>query len=287
MEDAAVSIVVPCRDGARYLPSLLASLVDQILSESAEIVVVDNGSADDSRGIAERASGRIPVKVIAATERTGAAYARNIGARAATGSKLVFVDADDELAPGYVAAIAAALDQHPFVTSKVDSLTLNDQWNRDCHGSPWQAEGVSVFFDFLPATGVNVGVSREWFEKMGGFPEEFEQSEDIAFSWSLQLEGIRIHFVADAVYRYRYRDSVAGLFRQSRRWGRSNVLLYRRFRESGMPRRQFRRSIAEVVSAVLAAVATRRRDDGARAAVALGYFVGRLGGSIRYRTIYL
>ena len=287
MENAAVSIVVPCRNGARHLPSLLASLVDQAISEPTEIVVVDNGSADDSRLIAEQASGRIPVRVIAATERAGAAYARNVGARAAEGSKLLFVDADDEVAPGYVAAIASALDEHQFVTSKVDSQTLNDEWIRACHGSPWQADGISIFFDFLPGTGVNVGVSRESFHKMGGFPEEFEPSEDIAFSWAMQLEGIGLHFVPHAVYRYRYRDSIAGLFRQSRQWGRSNVLLYQRFRESGMPRRQLRRSIVEVTSAVLAVVARRRWDDCARAAVALGYFVGRVGGSIRYRTLYL
>ena len=99
-----------------------------------------------------------------------------------------------------MAAITAALDAHPFVASRVDSETLNDEWSRDCHGLPWQADEISVFFDFLPATGVNVGVSRVWFEKRGGFPEQFETSEDIAFSWAMQLQGTRIHFVPDAVY---------------------------------------------------------------------------------------
>jgi len=125
------------------------------------------------------------------------------------------------------------------------------------------------------------------FQRLGGFAEQFEPSEDIAFSWTVQLQGMSIHFVPEAVYRYRYRESLHALFRQSRRWGRSNVALYRSFRHLGMPAREVRCSVAEAVSAVLSAFALRRRDDWARAAVALGYFVGRLVGSIRYRALYL
>src|SRR6188472_1419817 len=112
-ESVVVSVIVPCRNGARHLPRLLASLVDQAIPERAEIIVVDNGSTDGSQRIARHATGRIPVRTIEATERASAAYARNVGADSARGFKLIFVDADDEVAPGYVAAISAALDNHP------------------------------------------------------------------------------------------------------------------------------------------------------------------------------
>jgi glycosyltransferase involved in cell wall biosynthesis len=282
-----ISIIVPFRNVGRHFRQMLESLVDQDVSLPAEIVVVDNGSSDGSRAIAERVHGRLPIRIVEAHERANASYARNVGVRAARGDRLLFVDADDAVAPGYVRAIAAALETHDFVTSLVDSVTLNPEWVRAAHGEPWQAVEVSTFFGFMPATGVNVGLRRSLFDTIGGFPEDFAGSQDIVFSWRAQQAGRHIHLVREAVYIYRYRDSLSGLFRQTRNWGTSNVLLYSRFREAGMPGRNIRTTLEEWKGIAKGLLGARNRTQAAPHIVRLGYCVGRAIGTIRYRHVYL
>ena len=279
-----VSVIMPFHNPGSHFRQMLTSLVNQELAEPAEIVAVDNLSTDDSVAVATSCVGRIPLRVVAATEKANASYARNVGARTATGDRLFFVDADDELAPGYLAAMNAALDSHQFVTSRVDSASLNPGWLQGAHGSPW--EGVFTYFDFMPAGGVNVGVFRRWFDGVGGFPEDFAASQDVVFAWRVQLAGAPLHFVPEAVYRYRYRDSLAGLFRQSRNWGRSNVLLYRTFKAQGMPGRSLRTALREWVAVLVGLLTSRSKTDAAPFVVRLGYCVGRLGGSLRFRQVF-
>jgi glycosyltransferase involved in cell wall biosynthesis len=286
-EAISVSVIVPCRNAAPYVQRVLRSLVSQELNEPAEIILVDNSSSDDSRRIAESVRGRLPLRVITADGRANASYARNVGVRLAAGDKLLFVDADDDVAPGYVAAMASALDSHEFVTSRVDSYSLNDKWLHEAHGPPWQAERVTIFFDFMPATGVNVGLRRSLFDKIGGFPEDFPASQDIVFSWRAQQIGAQIQFVREAVYLYRYRDTLRGLFRQCRNWGTSNVLLYRLFRDAGMPRRPLRAVLDEWGRVVRGLARARTKAELAPFVVRLGFCVGRVIGSTKYRRIYL
>jgi glycosyltransferase involved in cell wall biosynthesis len=283
----SVSVIVPCRNAARLVGEALASLVNQELDEAAEILLVDNGSTDNSRAVAAGIRGRIPLRIIEARARTNASYARNEGVRHARGDKLMFVDADDQVAPGYLAAMAAALERHRFVTSRVDSRTLNEPWIRDAHGPPWQAEAVTVFFDFLPATGINIGLRRDLFDMIGGFPEDFSGSQDIVFSWRAQQLGVTIAFIPEALYLYRYRATLRGLFRQCRNWGTSNVLLYRMFRTSGMPPRTMRVAVVEWRDVLREIVRARSRAQLAPLVTRLGYCAGRLAGSFRYRCLYL
>jgi glycosyltransferase involved in cell wall biosynthesis len=287
-ETVGVSIVIPVRNPGVHFSSALESLTQQSSEESWEVIVVQNERSDAASKIASAFLGRLPLRVISANERTGPSYARNAGALAAAGDKFLFVDADDEVAPGYVAAMSAALDSHAFVTSRVDSVSLNPEWVRDSHGPPWQQNEIVTFFNFMPGTGNNIGLRREVFERVGPFPEDFVASEDIAFSWRYQLTtGDTIHLVRDALYRYRYRESLQALYIQGRKWGASNVLLYRQFRHLGMPGRTMREAQTEWTEIVLGLVKARTKRDMAACAVRLGYCVGRLIGSAKYRMVYL
>jgi GT2 family glycosyltransferase len=282
----AASVIVPFRDPGSHFAKLLASLAAQETPETVEIIAVDNGSTDGSRRYAEDLAGRMPLRIVDAPTRPNRSGARNRGAREARADKLLFVDADDELAPGYLAAMIRALDEHRFVTSAVDSVTLNPGWVRQAHGLPWSGI-IPDAFGFLPCGGSNIGVDRALFEAVGGFPEEFAASEDIAISWRIQLSGVDLRQVPEAIYRYRYRQSLRGLFRQARLWGSSNVKLYRSFRASGMPGRPARLALADWRHALAHLARARSLDRLAVAAVQLGYCAGRLWGSVRYRVTYL
>lgn len=267
---------------------MLQSLAAQQCELTWEIILVDNDSSDGAIEACRPLFARLNLRLVAAMEKGNASYARNVGAREARGSKLLFVDADDEIAPGYIAAMAAALDEHDFVTSRVDSTSLNVDWVRDAHGPPWQESGLVKFFDFLPGTGSNIGLSKPLFGRVGPLPEELDASEDIAFSWHVQLTfGVKLHFVADALYRYRYRHSLGGLFRQSKGWGRSNVLLYKKFRQAGMPGRSLQMARAEWVAVLKGLCRARNRQELAPMVVRAGYCLGRISGSLRYGVLYV
>ncbi|MCE0538347.1 glycosyltransferase family 2 protein [Kineosporia rhizophila] len=107
-----VSVVLPVRDEADRVAPCLASLLDQIRIPDLEILVVDDGSTDGTADIVRRtAAGDPRVHLIEAGELSpgwlGKPHACAAGAQAASGSVLVFVDADVRFAPH---ALAAAVD---------------------------------------------------------------------------------------------------------------------------------------------------------------------------------
>jgi glycosyltransferase involved in cell wall biosynthesis len=281
-----LTIVIPSRNVAGELPVQLESLAGQESDVRWEVVVADNGSTDATRAAALRFADRLDIRVVDASGQAGRAFACNEGVRAARGRSICFLDADDQAAPGYVAAMAAALRDHPFVAARVD-VSLNTGWvarSRD----PFQQDGLLDVFGYLPfGIGCTLGVRREVFDAVGGFSGEIRYDEDVDFCWRVQQSGVPMTFVADAVVRYRFRDDLWSLFTQTVNYGTGQVLLYRRHRQFGMTRRRPRTVAQEVSRRVRSLFAVRSRAELARWLHDSGYLVGNVIGSIRWRTLYL
>lgn len=106
-----MSVVVPCHDVARFLPVTLAS-VQLNAAEDIEWVLVDDGSRDATRHILDRFVPRSgTVRVLHHDTAHGLAGARNAGTTAAAGRAVMYLDADDWLAPGHVTRMADAFDE--------------------------------------------------------------------------------------------------------------------------------------------------------------------------------
>lgn len=103
-----VSVVIPCYAQAHLLPTALESVLAQE-GASVEAVVVDDGSPDDVRTVAARYAG---VRYVHQPNQ-GLSAARNTGLRESSGEYVVFLDADDRLLPGALAAGLACFDEHP------------------------------------------------------------------------------------------------------------------------------------------------------------------------------
>jgi len=109
---AHVSIVIPCYRQAHFL----AAAVDSALAQdyaALEVVVVDDGSPDETGRIAASYAARDPRVRWVAQPNRGLARARNAGLDASTGDYVVFLDADDLLLPGAIAAGVCALERNP------------------------------------------------------------------------------------------------------------------------------------------------------------------------------
>lgn len=91
-----LSIIVPLYNSEKYLPKCLDSLLSQDIPETEyEIILVDDGSPDDSLALAERYASRFPNIVVLSQKNKGTSGARNTGMRRASGRYICFVDPDD------------------------------------------------------------------------------------------------------------------------------------------------------------------------------------------------
>ncbi len=106
------SIIIPAYNYAHFLPVTLASvLAQQIEPEDLEIVIVDDGSTDDTRKVVKTFA-HPSIKYIY-QKNAGHSAARNTGLQHANGAYVVFLDADDLLAPGYLDSQRTWLKQNP------------------------------------------------------------------------------------------------------------------------------------------------------------------------------
>jgi len=186
-----ISFVVPAYNEARLLGRTLASIHDAVrpFTEAYELIVVDDGSTDETAAIAAGHGARvIPVhyRQIART--------RNAGARAASGDTLIFVDADTTVTT-------------PTIRATLDALAggaIGGGANVEFDGelAVWARLILPLVRALLRtgrlAAGCYVFCTRSAFDRAGGFDEHLFASEEIAFSLALQRHG-RVVIVTEPV----------------------------------------------------------------------------------------
>ncbi|TKV61682.1 glycosyltransferase [Nakamurella flava] len=273
--------------GRAVLAEQLAALAEQVTGPD-QIVVVHNGVPGAVDAVIDRWRDALPVLELieVPSDRTVAA-ARNAGAQQARFDGLLFLDDDDVVAPGYTAAVAAALDGADIVAAHIDLDALNRPRLRAGWGD-MQSHGPMTHHDFLPwSSGCALSVRRAAFDQVGGFDESLTVTEDTDLCWRMQLAGARpVVFAADAVVHYRLRDRPVPAFRQARQWAMGEAELTARFENFGLRPRSIRdalrwKEIRRWARPVSTVVTARHRDDLVVASRSLGGCVGRLQGARR------
>jgi len=121
----AVSVLIPAHDVAGFLGDALDSLTAQTLPDW-EAVVVDDGSRDGTAAVAEaRRDSRMR---LLRQQAAGVSAARNRALAEARGEAILFLDADDWLAPDALARLAAALEAAPAAVGATDRLPRLVAW---------------------------------------------------------------------------------------------------------------------------------------------------------------
>jgi glycosyltransferase involved in cell wall biosynthesis len=200
------SVIIPARNAAATLPATLDGLARQRPTAEFEVIVVDDGSTDDTVAVATRS----PVVTSVLRHRgRGPAMARNAGAAAATGSSLAFIDSDCRPASEWLASGLAAL--------RAADLALGEV--RPEPGEPlgpydrtlW-VTGLSPLFE-----SANLFVRRELFDSLHGFESWLgprggkELGEDVWFGWRARRAGARIEACPGALaYHAVFPRSAAG-----------------------------------------------------------------------------
>ena len=101
LSNSKVSIIVPIYNTAKYLPKCLDSIINQT-HQNLEIILVDDGSTDDSKKIADRYAKKDKRIKVIHQKNQGQSAARNTGLSKATGDYVSFIDADDEIKKSFI-----------------------------------------------------------------------------------------------------------------------------------------------------------------------------------------
>lgn len=281
-----VSVVMAMRNASEHLAVQLRALSMQCCPVGWELVVADNGSVDSSVDIVLRHEHLLPrVVLVDAPAASGAGATRNAGVRAASGSLVVFCDADDEVAPGWLAGMVRALETSSLVAAHVDFARLNASWTMTYR------DGGSGLRDtdprFLPYVfAAAMGVQRRLHEALGGFDETLTGAgEDRDYCYRAQLTfGVTPVLADGSVVHYRARCTPLAMYRQSRSYALANVQLYQAYRGHGLGRPPVLRTLAGwCLSPVKGLWSLRSKRSFALWMQALGWRVGRLRGSLLYR----
>jgi glycosyltransferase involved in cell wall biosynthesis len=199
----AVSVVIPCYNGAAYVGNAVRSALDQT-DVSVEVIVIDDGSTDATWTVLEGFGDQIR-KVRQANG--GPVRARNLGAHLARGTWLAFLDADDEWRSDKLARqLARTSDEVALVyTDRVnfgDCERVNERLS-DCM-TLWEGDIFELLLLGNVITTSSVIMRRDWFERLGGFTEGFCGVED----WDLWLRytgsGGKIGVCVEPLTRYRW-----------------------------------------------------------------------------------
>jgi glycosyltransferase involved in cell wall biosynthesis len=291
-----VSVVLCCHNGSRTLEAQLAALARQDYAASWELIFVDDRSTDNSVAIAESWSDRLPIRTVPTRltgQPVGLAQARNIGGRAAHGEVLLFCDDDDVADPGWISALAAAAEESAAFGGFDEEELLNELPHMRAWREPLTPGQLPHRFDKLPSPiGNNSGVLTSVFLDIGGFEAEYSEfgsGEEVDFFWRVQLAGYELRYVPNAIMHVRHRSGLRPLARQWYGYGRSSIVLHRRFRHDLGLRRTSRRKTMHVLIGVVrgipgAIVNERKRGIWVRTT---SYSRGQVVGSLVNRVWHL
>jgi GT2 family glycosyltransferase len=184
-----ISVIIPVHDGGGDFESCLRG-VASAAPAPAEVIVVADGSTDGSATLA----GGLGMHVLKTPARRGPAVARNLGARAARGEVLLFLDADVLMPAALVGQVAEFFHRHPGMAAVIGSYDdapaapnfLSQYKNLLQHYV--HQECPEEGFTFWGACGA---VRRDVFLALGGYDEAFRQPsiEDIEFGYRLKAAG--------------------------------------------------------------------------------------------------
>lgn len=211
----AVSIITPAYNAARYIEHTLESAVRQTFGDF-ELLIVDDGSTDQTLEIAERYAARDSRIVVSRQSNRGIASARNAAMARARGRYFALLDSDDLWFPTYLAEQIAILEQRPDI-DVLSANALNFGGIKD--GEPLLP--VSNYWDIRPVTllrlvEVEDSMSilsvfrREVSAAIGVFDESLRRSEDYDFWLRAATAGFSIAINPRPLGLYRRRpDSLS------------------------------------------------------------------------------
>ena len=218
MSEPSVSIIIPAFNSGEYVLDAIESARQQTYS-SVEIIVVDDGSTDDTReklkGLIEEGKIRYHFQA-----NRGLAGARNTGIKLARGKYVQFLDADDLITPDKIETQVECLEGS--ATTAIcgcdyrffDGANVSSLYGGDSFKGQFPLNSVARLFEF--ETVVHRWLFPKSIFEVADFDEDMPATEDWLLIWRLAAGGTKFLYVDDPLALYRKHDkNMTGDFRRS------------------------------------------------------------------------
>jgi glycosyltransferase involved in cell wall biosynthesis len=222
-----VSIIIPTFNLARYIGRTLESVFAQTYTDY-EVIVVDDGSTDDTRQVLAQYEGRLQYQY---QVNRGVAAARNAALKKATGELIAYLDADDMWYPEKLERQVGFLDRHTQCgivhsdTAVIDEMdaVVYSHFNRQTHRDVPQGQCLMTLLQYTHIQPLTVMERRKCVEQTGGFDERLRGVDDSMRWILLAMERVEFGYIDEAFAMYRWR---AGQFTNTRTYWQAFVTMF-------------------------------------------------------------
>ena len=205
-----VSVIIPAYNGDRYIAEAIDSVLEQTYEGESEIIIVDDGSTDNTAQIVEEYGDHVNYL---SQKNQGVAASRNLGLAAARGKYIAFLDQDDVFLPHKLASGVALFDRDPDL-GMIDSgwQIVDERGMVKAAIQPWQQIPDLSRANLVVWKPVFLGAMlfrRFWLERLRGFDTSLEQTPDVDLVLRLAAIGCRAAWVEATTVKYRQHDANA------------------------------------------------------------------------------
>jgi len=228
MIDNKVSVIIPAFNRGKYIRQTVDSVLNQTYP-NFELIVVDDGSTDDTRQILEEYGERIRIGEHPQRANRGQSASINLGLEYANGEYVAILDSDDYWEPDKLEAQVAYLEKHPdigLVYGNGTAVNENGDFLYDIFAPGHQERNIpdNVLLDCYFLVPNNSLVRGEVFEKTGGFDESLRSAQDHDMGIRI-AEVARLGYIDKPVYHYRRHSESISSKKADLRWINGFVIL--------------------------------------------------------------
>lgn len=200
-----VSILIPCYNAERFVCEAVESALNQTHTD-VEVVVVDDGSTDDSVEVLKSFGSRI---ILEAARNSGACAARNRAFELSTGEYIQYLDADDMLVANKLERQLEVLKSQPVDITFCKGFIFDDGKPERPKQRPISELGAKDPFVYCLSQGLATEgplIRRTLIERVDGFDTTLKRAQEWDFHLRLCAAGARLHFQPELLYRHRHDD---------------------------------------------------------------------------------
>jgi cellulose synthase/poly-beta-1,6-N-acetylglucosamine synthase-like glycosyltransferase len=229
-----ISAIVPVFNAEKTINSCLTSLLNQDFNGKYEIILVDDGSADNTLQIIKGFLKKYKKKIrLMRQAHKGPATARNLGIKYARGDIILFTDSDCIVEKNWITQMIAPLKKEEIsgvqgayktkqkeIIAKFCQLEIEERYEK---------MKKSQYIDFIGT--YSAAYRKKIFQKIGGFNEEYKiaSGEDMDFSFKAAKAGYKLVFNPDAVVYHHHPSNLPWYMKQ--KFGRAywRIFLYKKY----------------------------------------------------------
>jgi GT2 family glycosyltransferase len=209
-----ISVIIPAYNAGKTIYDCLRSLENQSAAENYEVIVVDDGSTDNTKSIIKNFRN---VRLIE-QQHMGPAAARNLGAKNSTGEIFMFTDADCVLNKDWISRMA-----EPFKNSEISGAQGSYKTEQKSAVARFAQLEIEERYDRMKSRksidfigSYSAAYRKDVFLKVGGFDESFPMAsgEDPELSFKLAESGHKMVFVPEAIVYHKHPESLEKYLKQ-------------------------------------------------------------------------